>query len=196
MKTFKEYLSESKKTYSFKVKVAGDLPEGFADDLKARLDNRGIMQFEQMKTTPVAQVPHDFPELKNMEVHTFDVMTEYPLTTTEIEKEIFEMGCCQTGYYKVRNSASPTEIDQITAGSNADYEGALLHDNEYKDSAKVKHKDYFGDDFNKSFLKDLSKEAKERKKELGTDKLKADVYQDTPKLKQDKAGVKSPVGSN
>ena len=196
MKTFKDYLTEGKKTYSFKVKVAGDLPEGFADDLKARLENRSIMQFEQMKTTPVQELPHDFPELTNMEVHTFDVMTEYPLTPTEVEKEIFEMGCCQPGYYKVRNSASPTEIDQITAGDNADYEGALLHDNEYKDGMKSKHKDYFGDDFNKSFLKDLSKEAKERKKELGTDKLKADIYQDTPKLKQDKAGVKSPVGSN
>ena len=45
-------------------------------------------------------------------------------------------------------------------------------------------------------LKELSKEAKARKKELGHDKLKADVYQDTPKLNQDKAGVKSPVGSN
>tara|TARA_E500000081_G_scaffold106284_1_gene107938 strand:+ start:2144 stop:2734 length:591 start_codon:yes stop_codon:yes gene_type:complete len=196
MKTLKEYIAESKKTYSFKVKVAGDLPESFANDLKARLENRGIMQFEQMKTTPVTEVPHDFPTLKNMEVHTFDVMTEYPITTSEIEKEIFEMGCCEAGYYKVRNSASPTEIDQITMGNKADYEGALLHDNEYKDGMKLKHKDYFGDDFNKGFLKELSKEAKERKKELGHDKLKADVYQDTPKLKQDKAGVKSPVGSN
>jgi len=195
MKTFKEYLAESKKTYSFKVKIAGELPENFADDLKSRIENRGIMQFEQMKSTPVQQVPHDFPELKNVEVHIFDVMTEYPLTTTEIEKEIFEMGCCQPGFYKVRNSASPTEIDQITAGENADYEGALLHDNEYKDGQKVKHKDYFGDDFNKGFLKELSKEAKERKKELGHDKLKADVYQDTPKLKQDKAGSKSPMSA-
>jgi len=106
------------------------------------------------------------------------------------------MGCCEAGYYKVRNSASPSEIDQITAGDNADYEGALLHDNEYKDGMKVKHKNYFGDDFNKDFLKTRSKESKERRKELGTDKLKADVYQDTPKLKQDKAGAKSPVGSN
>jgi len=195
MKTFKEYLSESKKTYSFKVKLAGDLPEGFADDLKARLENRSVIQFEQMKTTPVQELPQDFPELKNMEVHTFDEMTEYPLTTTEIEKEVFEMGCCQPGFYKVRNSASPSEIDQITAG-DIDYEGALLHDNQYKDGMKVKHKEYFGDDFNKDFLKTLSKEAKERKKELGHDKLKADVYQDTPKLKQDKAGAKSPVGSN
>jgi hypothetical protein len=196
MKTFSDYLTESKKTYSFKVKIAGDLPEGFANDLKARLENRSVIQFEQMKTTPVTEVPHEFPELKNMEVHVFDVMTEYPLTTTEIEKEIFEMGCCQPGYYKVRNSASPSEIDQITAGDEVNYEGALLHDNQYKEVPKVKHKDYFGDDFNKAFLKELSKEAKERKKELGHDKLKADVYQDTPKIKQDKAGVKSPVGSN
>ena len=196
MKTFTEYLAESKKTYSLKVKIAGDLPEDFANLLKSRIENRGIITFEQMKTTPVTELPHDFPELKNMEVHTFDVMTEYPITPTEIEKEIFEMGCCQPGYYKVRNSASPTEIDQITAGDNANYEGALLHDSEYKDGMKIKHKEYFGDDFNKDFLKSLSKESKERKKELGYDKLKADVYQDTPKLKQDKAGVKSPVGSN
>ena len=195
MKTFKDYLTESKKTFSLKVKIAGELPEGFADDLKARLENRSIMQFEQMKTTPVQELPHDFPELTNMEVHTFDVMTEYPLTPTEVEKEIFEMGCCQPGYYKVRNSASPSEIDQITAGDNASYEGALLHDSQYKDGMKVKHKDYFGDDFNRDFLKTLAKEAKERKKELGTDKLKADIYQDTPKLKTDKAGIKSPVGS-
>ena len=196
MKTFKEYLAESKKTYSLKIKVAGELPEGFAEELKARLENRSIIQFEAMKTTPVSETPHDFPELKNMEVHIFDLMTEYPVTPTEVEKEIFEMGCCQPGFYKVRNSASPTEIDQITAGDNADYEGALLHDNEYKDGMKIKHKEYFGDDFNKDFLKTLSKESKERKKELGHDKLKADVYKDTPKLKQDKAGVKSPVGSN
>lgn len=195
MKTFKEYLAESKKTYSFKVKIAGELPEHFADDLKARLENRGILQFEQLKTTPVQEVPLDFPELKNTEVHIFDVMTEYPCTPTEIEKEIFEMDCCQPGYYKARNSASPSEIDQITAGAKTDYEGALLHDNEYKDGQDVKHKDYFGDDFNKDFLKTLSKEAKERKKELGYDKLKADVYKSQPKLKQDKAGTKSPMST-
>lgn len=195
MRTFKEYLSESKKLYSFKVKVAGELPEGFADNLKARLENRSVVTFEALKTTPVAQVPHDFPTLANMEVHTFDVVTEYPITTSEIEKEIFEMGCCEPGNYKVRNSLSPSEEDQALA--DADMKGALLHDNEYKEAdTKIKHKNYFGDDFNNSFLKELSKESKERKKELGHDKLKADVYQDVPKLKQDKAGAKSPVGSN
>jgi hypothetical protein len=193
MKTFKEYLTENKKTYSLVVKVAGELPEGFADDLKTRLSPRSIINFEQLKTTPVTETPLDFPEVSNVEVHSFNVVTEYPVTTSEIEKEIFEMGCCEPGFYKVRNSASPSEEYQATDGKR---EGALLHDNEYKEAIKIKHKEYFGDDFNNSFLKDLAKTAKERKKELGHDKLKADVYQDVPKLKQDKAGAKSPVGSN
>jgi hypothetical protein len=193
MKTFKEYLAESKKVYSMKVKVAGELPEGFADDLKARLDTRGIIEFEQLKTTPVTEAPLDFPELANCEVHTFSVVTEYPCTPTDIEKEIFEMGCCKEGMYIARNALSPSEEYQATDGKR---EGALLHDNEYKEGIAVKHKDYFGDDFNKSFLQDLAKTAKDRSKELGHDKLKADVYQDVPKLKTDKAGVKSPVGSN
>ena len=37
MKTFKEYLAESKKVYSFKVKVAGELPEKFQETLKTHL---------------------------------------------------------------------------------------------------------------------------------------------------------------
>lgn len=193
MKTFKEYLAESKKVYSIKVKVAGELPEGFAEDLKGRMANRGVVSFESMGSTPVTETPLDFPTLSNLEVHTFEVITEYPTTPTDVEKEIFEMGCCNPGHYVARNSASPSEEYQATDDKK---EGALLHDNEYKEGLPVKSKDYFGDDFNKSFLKSLSKEAKERSKELGHDKLKADVYQDVPKLKADKAGAKSPVGSN
>ena len=37
MKTFKEYLAESKKVYPFKIKVAGDLPGGFEAKLKQQL---------------------------------------------------------------------------------------------------------------------------------------------------------------
>ena len=92
-----------------------------------------------------------------------------------------------------RNALSPSEEYQATDGKR---EGALLHDNEYKEAVAVAHKDYFGDDFNKSFLQDLSKVAADRAKELGHDKLKADVYTDVPELKQDDAGLKSPVGSN
>ena len=37
MKSFKEYLTESKKVYEFKVKIAGDIPKDFANNLKIAL---------------------------------------------------------------------------------------------------------------------------------------------------------------
>lgn len=187
MKSFKEYLAESKKLYSFKVKVAGELPEGFAADLKSRLDRCGLKTLEETAKTPIQQVPLDFPELKNVEVRIFDVVCEYPITAPEISKELTEMGmdpCC----FRVRGAGEPTEVEQVQAMTEPSGE-AVLSDSEYKEAAKIKHKDYFGDDFNKSFLKDLSKTAKERMKEEGKGEYKL------PKAKQDKAGAKSAMGS-
>tara|TARA_X000000950_G_scaffold87777_1_gene110562 strand:- start:380 stop:961 length:582 start_codon:yes stop_codon:yes gene_type:complete len=192
MKTFNEYLTESKKVYSFNVKVAGEVPEGFCDRLKSCVASREVVTCEEMSKTPVTEVPMDFPELNNMEVTTFNLVTNYPITPQEVHKACCEDCGCAEDRCKVRNSASPTEEYQINDDKR---EGALLHDNEYKEAGKIKYKDYFGDDFNKSFLKDLQKTSKERKKELGHDKLKADVFADVPKIKIDKAGVNSPVGS-
>jgi len=66
---------------------------------------------------------------------------------------------------------------------------SLLTDSTYKEAAKIKHKDYFGDDFNKGFLKDLQKASKERTKDGFNAEIKI------AKHKTDKAGSVSPVGS-
>jgi len=59
-----------------------------------------------------------------------------------------------------------------------------------KGTGKIKHKDYFGDDFNRGFLKDLEKSAKQRKKdETGPTEYKL------PKAKTNKVGLKSAMGS-
>ena len=193
MKSFREYLAESKKVYSFKVKVAGDLPEGFVNNLKGRLDRCGLKTLDETSKTPVQKTPLDFPEMENVEVHIFDVICEYPITAPELETELKEMGmdpCC----FRVRGAGEPSETEQVQALTEPSGQ-SLLQDPGYSESAKVKHKDYFGDDFNKSFLKDLEKTAKERRKELGQDKTKPDVLGSAPKIKTDKVGTKSAMGS-
>ena len=187
MKTFKEYLAESKKVHSFKIKVAGELPENFQDGLKTRLDRCKVITFEKINTTPIQELPLDFPGLKNMEVTIFEVVTEYPITSPEIAKEVKELGLTDS-CFRVRGSGEPTELDQLLATDEPSGQ-ALLDDAQYKESGKVNHKDYFGDDFNKGFLKDLAKTAKERKKEGGQVEYKL------PKHKQDKEGAKSAIGS-
>lgn len=179
MKTFKEYLAESKKSYSFKIKVAGELPENFQEKLKGSLDRCKVLTFEKIATTPIQKFPLDFPGMENKEVSVFEVICEYPITSPEISTYVKQMGIDEN-CYRVRGSGEPTEIDQVLMDSDD-------HD-PFADS-DVKSKDYFGDDFNKGFLKDLAKAAKERKKEGVQTEYKL------PKAKQDKAGAKSAMGS-
>lgn len=190
MKTFKEYLTESKKVYQFKIKVAGDLPEKFEESLKQRLERCKIATFEKVDTTPVQKVPLDFPNLANKEVHIFNVVLEYPITSPEVAQEVKDTGLTEE-CFRVRGAGEPTEQEQVELETSMDAKKgeALLSDSQYKESGKVAHKDYFGDDFNKGFLKDLAKAAKERNKEEGKGEYKL------PKAKQDKAGAKSAIGS-
>lgn len=187
MKTFKEYLAESKKVYPFKIKVAGDLPEGFEAKLKQQLDRCGVMTFENLGTTPIQKFPLDFPEMTNKEVTVFEVVCSYPITAPEIVNHVKSLGMAEA-CFRVRNSGDATEIEQAVLDQEPSGE-ALLNDGQYKEATNVKHKEYFGDDFNKGFLKDLEKAAKERKK------AGAGAEYKLPKAKEDKSGTASAIGS-
>lgn len=187
MKTFKEYLSESKKVYSFKVKVAGAIPEGFQDKLKTELDRCKLITLEKIASTPIQKFPLDFPNMSNAEVTVFEVICEYPINAQEIANSVKSIGLAEETF-RVRGSSEPSEVDQLLV-DNEPSGKALLADANYKESTNAKHKDYFGNDFNKGFLKDLEKTAKARKKEDGQGEYKL------PKGKIDKAGAKSALGS-
>jgi hypothetical protein len=187
MKTFKEYLAESKKVYQFKIKVAGDLPEKFQESLKTQLGRVEVKTFEKIETTPIQATPLDFPNLSNMEVHIFNLVCEYPVTSPEIVNDLKAIGLTEE-CFRVRGEGEQTE-DHDHAMCEPSGEALLDETDLDKASTKIKHKDYFGNDFNKGFLKDLEKTAKARKKEDGQGEYKL------PKGKADKAGTKSALGS-
>jgi hypothetical protein len=188
MKTFKEYLTESAKVYSFKIKIAGELPEKFQEGLKARLDRYKVVTLEKVTKTPIQKLPLDFPGMENKEVTVFEVVCEYPITSPEIVNDVKGMGI-QEDCFRVRGSGEPSEVDQILADNEPSGEALLDEIDLEKGNTKIKHKDYFGDEFNKGFLKDLQKTSKERNKEQGTGEYKL------PKTKADKTGAKSAIGS-
>lgn len=191
MKSLKQYLAENKKVYSFKVKIAGDLPENFQEGLKKVLEKYEIVTLEKM-TTPIQESPMDFPELANKEVTIFDLVLEYPITAPEIANFVKDLDIKEE-CMRVRGSGEPTEYEhQMTDDPSGE---AYLNDPYYKELTKIKHKDYFGEEFNKDFLKDLAKTAKDRQKELGHDKANPDVLGSAPVIKTDKSGAKSAVGS-
>ncbi len=191
MKTFKEYLAESKKMWSFRIKVAGELPEGFQSTVKDRLQKFGCTRFEKTAQTPIQKNALDFPQLENIEVSVFELETAYPVTPPEIANVVKSCDLIKEEYVLVRYTTE--ELEQIVDTTKDSK--SLLTDPNYTEVAKIKHKDYFGDDFNKGFIKELEKASKARKKELGHDKGKPDVLGSAPKAKEDKAGAKSAIGS-
>ncbi len=64
MKTFKEYLIESKKTYDFRIKIAGNLEAGVEKTMKTALEKFGVESYKKQGKSVVQEHPLDFPELK------------------------------------------------------------------------------------------------------------------------------------
>ena len=124
MRSFTEILTESKKTYEFKIGVAGPLPEGFADSMETSLKKFNVSNMTSGKKTPIQERPLDFPQLQNMEVTYFEVAVEYPTTSQVLQEYVGK--CCgvDQAYIIVRNMNDPREEYQETK-DDAPYEAML-----------------------------------------------------------------------
>lgn len=160
MKTFKEYLAESKKVYDFKIKIAGDFAG--EDKLKQMLERFVISSFKKAGTTPIQALPLDFPKIRNSEVTVYEVALEYPTTPYELHEYIsagIEKG---PDYVVVRKPNEPTEAYQLDDEMRT---GALLQDPNYTEVAKIDTKDYYGTEYNTSLVKTLNDDLKAMRKE-------------------------------
>jgi len=146
MKTFVEYLTESRKTYKFKIKVAGDLGENFNADLKAALDKFSVVKLSSGKRTPIQEVPLDFPDTRNSHVTIYEAEIGYPTTPQVLTDYIVSCCKCTHADIKVRGENEPTEAYQQQKTEGGD------------DSAQ----DQVGQKRVSDFIKELAAEAKMR----------------------------------
>lgn len=157
MKSFTEFMSESKKIYPFKIGVAGPLPEGFANNLETALKKYDISKMSKGKKTPIQERPLDFPQLQNTEVTYFEVELNYP-TTVQVMQE-YVGHCCNIpkSHIIVRNPNEPQEIYQERK-ENEVYEPLLTKEDMGGESAQKN----VGENRVMELLKELEKARKER----------------------------------
>jgi len=86
MKKFHQYLSESERTYNYRIKILGDVPPGFIGDLKEKLKQFDIAKMSEKKTTPVQHLLKDFPGAENEMVTSVDVSFRYPAIEPQIQQ--------------------------------------------------------------------------------------------------------------
>jgi hypothetical protein len=167
MKNFKEYLSENiqAKKYEFRVKVAGTFSTEQETKLQSMLERFQVNAFKKVGTTPIQQLPLDFPQVKNCEVSIYEVSLDYPTTQQELTEYLSAGLEVSKQKLVVRKPGEPSEEYQHAEPTTR--EGALLNDPDYKEAGDSQFEDYYGSAYNSGFVKELNDILKLQRKARG-----------------------------
>ena len=180
MKTIKEYLAESKKTYPFKIGIAGDLPDELDSKLRTALEKYSIAEFKKTKTTPIQERPLDFPQLTNTSVTFYEVSLHYPTTEAILEEYLGSYCDVARNHIIVRNPNTPAELQKEVKEPDV-YEPLLTK--EHTDAASAQG------DVGQARIMDLLKELETARKDRADSGFKSEVSKPEPQ------NTKSVVGN-
>ena len=186
MSTFATYLTESTKTYEYKVKIAGDIDKDFATRMETCLQKFEVAKISAGKKTPIQSLPLDFPALSNEAVTIWDVTTNYPASVKVMEEYVADYMDVNPAMVVVRKPGEPTEEyqEQMAVAGKSEYKNKL-QDIEYKDAPKVNAEDFHSTNANMSLLKELLKDREQHDapKEKENIQSKEDEKADSPLTK-------------
>jgi hypothetical protein len=159
MSTFTQYLTETTKSYDYKVKVAGTIADDFKNRMETALQKFELAKMSAGKKTPIQSMPLDFPALSNEEVTIFDVTTNYPVSVNVLKEYLADYMNVNASLIVVRKPGEPTEEyqDQMADAGKSDFANKLASVEEKFEKHPVKGEDHFGDKHNMSLMKELLK---------------------------------------
>ncbi len=191
MSTFKDYLTESTKSYDYRIKIAGEPKDIDKNALETALQKFDLAKMSAGKSTPIMTLPLDFPRLSNEQVTIFDVTTNYPESPRVMHEYLSDLLRIPMTHIVVRKPGEPTEEYQqdMEVAKKSEYANKL-HDIEYKDAPKVNAEDYHSTKANMGLLKELLKDRDSKYTvEKGTDNAVQDAQP------REEVGTPSPLSN-
>lgn len=183
MKTFKDYLTESKKTYKFKIGVAGEIPEHFEGHLRMALEKYSLANLSAGKKTPIQKRPLDFPNIENSEVTYWDAEINYPTNEAILKNYLGQVCSVHESQIVVHNPDAPINAEQEAHTEKSDtYETLLTKEDMGGESGQ--------NSVGNARVMDLLKELETARKERGDSK---DFKMETPK--EEPQNNESAIGS-
>lgn len=155
MKRFLDYIVESDKNYTFKIRVAGDLPEGFKDRLETNLKKYDLVDFQVGSETPIQESPLHFPQLQNTKVSNFIATVRYPVTPNVLHQYLSDNCSVHASHIRVSNDADPLEL---STKDDTPYETLLTKEELSTDITSTEAQDHVGSNRTMDLLKELEKE--------------------------------------
>ena len=189
MSTFKDYLTESTKSYDYKIKIAGEPKDIDKNALETALQKFDLSKMSAGKSTPIMTLPLDFPRLSNESVTIFDVTTNYPESPRVMQEYLSDILRIPLTHIVVRKPGEPSEQYQseMQIAKTSEYK-SKLQDIEYSDLAKIKPEDLHSTQANMSLLKEL---LKDRESKYTVEKGSDDKVQDIQS--KEEVGTPSPL---
>ena len=189
MSTFKDYLTESTKSYDYKIKIAGEPKDIDKNALETALQKFDLAKMSAGKSTPIMTLPLDFPRLSNESVTIFDVTTNYPESPRVMQEYLSDILRIPLTHIVVKKPGEPSEQYQseMQIAKTSEYK-SKLQDIEYSDLAKIKPEDLHSTQANMSLLKELMKD---RESKYTVEKGSDDKVQDIQS--KEEVGTPSPL---
>jgi hypothetical protein len=132
MKAFKAYLTESAKTFDFRLRIAGELPNDMLNKIKGVLEAYKVEKVSATKRLPIQETP-EFPNMGPVEVNIIDVCLCYPCNDEQVRTLIAERAGLSLACIKVTPSNSPYEAimdgTEVSNLGGKPGEAVLLQDN-------------------------------------------------------------------
>jgi len=156
MKSLTHYLTESERTYNFRLKIANMIEDEVMDKLETALEKYDMKSLSKPKKTPIQEHPMDFQTLSNAEVYIMDAELQYPATAYQLYEYISQTVGIPANQLVVINKDHPEEIAREEAlKEEGDEYVTKLDDAEYTDATKHDVAKVFGDEYNANMLKEL-----------------------------------------
>lgn len=193
MRSLKQYITESVKTYDYTIKIAGEVDKNFLDLFMYNLKKFDPVDMGKPTSTPIQKTPYGFPNLANEKVTILKCKFRYPATEPMIQQMAQLLGY-NVNYVRVIDSRYDDSVDQEMAEyENQMKSSPVVGTDKGEDptaAAKQASKDY-----GNSYLDKIKNAGKESKMDIpyAAEKTKDSFDPFKPYLDDRQMGDKSPL---
>jgi hypothetical protein len=194
MRSLKQYIMESVKTYNYTIKIAGEVDKNWVDMFKHNLTKFDPVKISDPISTPIQKDPYGFPNVSNQPVTIIKAEFRYPATEPMIQ-QIAQLLGYNVNMVRVIGSQFDDSINSESEGyaNEMKHTPVLTHEElEEQPGAKEANKAYAG-----SYLDSIKDQAKDSKIDIPYEGKKTpDAFDPFKPYLDDKAqGTKSPMST-
>lgn len=142
MKTFRQYLAESVRTYSYKLKIAGSPDKNWLQIFLFNLQKFDPVHIGDPRSTPIQEDPYGFPQFKNEPVTTIDVEFRYPCIEAFVKAQAKLLNYDENRIRLIQKDFDEGIAHEASLYSNQADHSPLLNHTELEDNGKQASHDY------------------------------------------------------